>query len=91
MGCRFISLHFVFLSCVLGTGCNSTTFSSIARESPWAPAGEDLVTATGMASNGQFTLADSRTSSPLGPGMHYSLTLSNGSSQLSRSFVSASL
>ncbi|XP_043768099.1 receptor-type tyrosine-protein phosphatase eta [Cervus elaphus] len=50
-----------------GTGCNSTTLSSIARESPWTPAWEDLVTTTGAASNGQLTLADSRTSSPLGP------------------------
>lgn len=100
VGCRSISLHFVFLSIslhfvflsrVLGTGCNSTTSPPTAREGPWAPGREDLVTATGMASNGQFTPADSRASSPLGPGTHYSLTLSSGSSQLSRSLASDSL
>ena len=84
--CRFISLHFVLLSCVLGSRCDLVELTSTASEiqSIKAPGNFSVINVTDLSDQSQqFPRADSdgKTSfSGLVPGTHYLFTFSNGSS-----------
>lgn len=84
--CHFISLHFAFLSCVLGVPCDVDTVTSTTIEilASKAPGNFSLITVTDVSNQNprDFPVNGNKSISlsGLAPGMNHYIRYSNGSS-----------